>query len=208
MCPFSTLKVNFDIGADSIVLGPPQMSFASSLHSPSLRKSNKDPTASSTRNRSSLLEDEIAFSASPQEDEEEAGWSKVRSSARGNSSRGFDKRGARGERKGGRESYDGVLPKGANFRNNREGESQNWRGERTDPQSTHDGRQEDYVEFLEKDGDFGESGGGGREHSAEEFQEWITKMRGGNIKPDEVIDTQNDTGLQNGSSNGIFYHAL
>src|ERR1700737_4456778 len=31
------------VGSDSIVLGPPQMSFASSLHSPPLRKtSNKD----------------------------------------------------------------------------------------------------------------------------------------------------------------------
>lgn len=184
------------------------MSFASSLHSPPLRKSgNKEGIVSSARNRSSLVEEEIALSTSPQEEEEEAGWSKVRSTARGNASRGFDKRGTRGERRGGRESYDGTLPKGSSFRSNREGESQNWRGERTESQalqSTYDGRQEDHAEFLEEDGDFGESGGGGKKHSAEEFQAWITKMRGGNAKSDEVDDTQNDTDLQNGSSIGTF----
>ena len=150
-------------GGDSIVLGPPQMSFASSLHSPPLRKSgNKESVVPSSRNRPSPPSDDIAPPASPQEEEEE-GWSKVRSGARGNSSRGFEKRGVRGERRGGRESFDGPPAKGTGFRNHREGESQNWRSERAEPQSTEqtrNGRYEERAEFLDEEEEFGGGGGG------------------------------------------------
>ncbi len=129
------------------------MSFASSLHSPPLRKSgNKDSVAPSSRNRPSPPNEEIAPSTSLQ-DEEEEGWSKVRSAARGNSSRGFERRGMRGERRGGRESFDGLPAKGTSFRNHREGESQNWRSERAEHQSTEqtrNGRYEERAEFLEE----------------------------------------------------------
>ena len=185
------------------------MSFASSLHSPPLRKSgNKESVVPSSRNRPSPPNDDIALPTSPQEEEEE-GWSKVRSAARGNSSRGFEKRGVRGERRGGRESFDGPPAKGTGFRNHREGESQNWRSERAEPQSTEqtrNGRYEERAEFLEEEEEFGGGGGGdtagGKEHSAEEFQAWITKMRGGNPKSEEVNDTPNEDNHENGASIG------
>ena len=192
------------IGGDSIVLGPPQMSFASSLHSPPLRKSgNKDSVVPSSRNRPSPPTDDIAPSTSPQEEEEE-GWSKVRSGARGNSSRGFEKRSVRGERRGGRETFDGPPAKGTGFRNHREGESQNWRSERAEPQSTEqtrNGRYEERAEFLEEEEEFGGSAGG-KGHSAEEFEAWITKKRGGNPKSEEVNETPNQDDHQNGASVG------
>ena len=208
--PPSFIAELIQIGGDSIVLGPPQMSFASSLHSPPLRKSGNKDSAAPSRNRPSPPNEDIAPSASPQ-DEEEEGWSKVRSAARGNSSRGFERRGIRGERRGGRESFDGVPAKSTSFRNHREGESQNWRSERAEPQSTEqtrNGRYEERAEFLEEEE---ESGGGGaadggrpgvKEHSAEDFQAWITKMRSGNPKSEEVSDTPNEDNHQNGVSTG------
>jgi hypothetical protein len=193
------------------VLGPPQMSFASSLHSPPLRKStNRDSILSSARNRSSPPNDDAALPASPPDDDEEAGWSKVRSGARGNTSRGFERRAMRGERRGGRDSYEGLPSKNTSFRNNREGESQNWRSERLEPASVDQTRNDtqEHPEFLEDDGEFGGAGNGGREHSAEEFQAWITKMRGGNVKSEERIEAQNEPNLQNGTSIGIFLLSL
>ena len=183
------------------------MSFASSLHSPPLRKSgNKDSVVPSSRNRPSPPNDDVAVPTSPQEEEEE-GWSKVRSAARGNSSRGFERRGGKGERRGGRESFDGPPAKGTGFRNHREGESQNWRNERAEPHSTEqtrNGKCEERTEFLEEEEGFGGGGGsaGSKEHSAEEFQAWITKMRGGNPKSEEVNDTPNENSDQNVSSIG------
>jgi hypothetical protein len=178
------------------------MSFASSLHSPPSRKSgNKDSVVAATRTRSSLPDDDISIPTSPQ-DEEEEGWSKVRSATRG---RGFERRGMRGERRGGRETLDGQPPKATSFRNHREGESQNWRNERSEPPSleyTRNGRNEERAEFLDEE-TFG--GGGGKEHSAEEFQEWITKMRGGNPKAEEANETQNDAALENEASTGYIY---
>ena len=178
------------------------MSFASSLHSPPSRKSgNKDSVVAATRTRSSPPDDDSSIPTSPQ-DEEEEGWSKVRSAARGNSSRGFERRGMRGERRGGRETLDGPPPKATSFRNHREGESQNWRNERLEPPSseyTRNGGNEERAEFLEEEA-FG--GGGGKGHSAEEFQAWITKMRGGNPKAEEANETQNDAALENGASTG------
>jgi hypothetical protein len=185
------------------------MSFASSLHSPPLRKpGNKDSVAPSSRNRPSPPSDDIALSTSPQEEEEE-GWSKVRSTARGNASRGSERRGVRGERRGGRESLDGPPAKGTGFRNYREGESQNWRSERAEPQSTEhmrNGRHEERVEFLEEEGELVGGGGGdtagGNEHSAAEFEAWITKMRGGNPKSEEFNETPNEDNHENEASIG------
>jgi len=182
------------------------MSFASSLHSPPLRKSgNKDSVVPSSRNRPSSPNDDVVATPSAQEEEEE-GWSKVRSTARGNSSRGFERRGVRGERRGGRESFDGPPAKSTGFRNHREGESQNWRSERAETQSTEqtrNGRYEERAEFLEEEEEFGGGGSaGGKEHSAEEFQAWIAKMRGGNPKSEEVNDTPDEDNHQNGGSIG------
>jgi hypothetical protein len=186
------------------------MSFASSLHSPPLRKSgNKELAVSSNRNRTSPPHDDIVLPSSPNDDEEE-GWSKVRSAARGNSSRGFERRNVRAERRGARESFDGPPAKGTSFRNHREGESQNWRSERMESQSfeqTRNGRNEERAGFLEEEefggGGAGGGAGGGEGHSAEEFQAWITKMRGGNPKSEEVDEPQNDTSHENGAPIGI-----
>ena len=180
------------------------MSFASSLHSPPLRKpGNKDAVVPSTRNRPSPPYDDATPPTSLQ-DEEEEGWSKVRSAARANSSRGFDRRGVRGERRGGRESLDGAPPpKGTSFRNHREGESQNWRSERSEIQAMEQSKNGQQEEFLEGEETFGE--GGGKGHSAEEFQAWITKMRSGNSKAEEVNETQNEPVHENGNSIGQLY---
>lgn len=179
------------------------MSFASSLHSSAPRKSgNKDASLSSVRNRPSPPNEDSNLSTSPP-DEEEEGWSKVRSGARGSTSKGSEKRGMRGERKGGRENLDGSLSKTA-FRNNREGDSQNWRSDRLEfpsSEQSKNGRPEERPEFLEEQEEFG--GSGEKEHSAEEFQAWITRMRGGNAKFEEKSDSQNDSGLQNGTLTGI-----
>jgi hypothetical protein len=194
------------------------MSFASSLHSPPLRKSvNKDTTLSSSRNRTSPPQDDAVPVLSPPEEEEEPGWNKVRSAARGNASRGFERRGLRGERgergersergdrRGPRESFDGPPAKATSFRNHREGESQNWRSERLDPSSSEHARngRPEQSDFLGQDEEFDGGGGSGKEHSAEEFQAWITKMRGGNAKAEEVDETQKNGGLGNGTSSGI-----
>jgi len=198
------------IGGDSIVLGPPQMSFASSLHSPPLRKTfNKDAPISSIRSRPSPPHDDITLSTSPPEEEEEAGWSKVRSVGRGGLTRGFERRGApRGDRRTGREPLEAPPSiKSTAFRNFKEGESQNWRNERAELQNyeqTRGGRRDDRTDFLEEEFDVG--GGNGKEHSAAEFQAWIAKMRGGNPKPESTIEAQNndnDDGSRNGISNGI-----
>jgi len=190
------------------VLGPPQMSFASSLHSPPLRKSNtKEPSLSSIRNRSSPPHEDAILSTSPPEEEEEPGWSKVRSSARGSAMRGFDRdrRGGRGDRRPPRESFDGLPAKSTSFKAAREGESQNWRSERSDPKDFESGRNgsREESETLEDEDEFGGGGGGGGrgggEHSAEEFQAWIAKMRG---KPmdseqdvsDDVVDRNVEAG--------------
>jgi len=201
------------------------MSFASSLHSPPTRKTgNKEPIGSSSRIRSSPPHDEGPQPTSPQDDEE-AGWSTVRSAGRGNSSRGFERRGMRGERsergdrvergeradrgergerRGGRESYDGAPPKSTSFRSVREGESHNWRSERSQQEATansRNGKYDERAEFLEDEETFG--GGGGQGHSAEDFQEWISKMRGGNPKSEEEVqEAKDDTALENGSSIG------
>jgi hypothetical protein len=196
------------------VLGPPPMSFASSLHSPPLRKTaNKDYMLPSMRNRPSPPHDDIALSTSPPEEEEEAGWSKVRSAGRGNSTRGLERRAPRSERRIGREPLESPpLSKGTAFRNYREGESQNWRNERAEAQSyeqTKSGRRDDRTEFLEEEdfdrGGLSVGGGEGKEHSAAEFQAWITKMRGGNPKSENSVETQkNDNDLRRNSvTNGI-----
>jgi hypothetical protein len=193
-----------EIGGDSIILGPPPMSFSSSLHSPPLRKSgNKDSLLPAVRTRPSPPHDEVALSTSPPEEEEEAGWSKVRSTGRLTASRGFERRGVRGERRAARESYDGAPPKTTTFRNHREGESQNWRSERPEPQNMEQGRNEEREEradLLEEE-DFG--GGGGKEHSAAEFQAWITKMRGAKEKSEEPPEPQDEKSLENGTSLGM-----
>jgi hypothetical protein len=194
------------VGGDSIVLGPPQMSFASSLHSPPLRKtSNKDASLPSVRNRPSPPHDNLTLSTSPPEEDEEAGWNKVRSAPRGaHSSRGLERRGGRAERKGGRDTFELPPPKSTSFRNYKEGESQNWRSERTELQSSEqrNGRREERADFLSEE-EFGGGGGGdGKEHSAAEFQAWITKMRGGNVKAEETTDAHNDGAHHNGTSNG------
>src|SRR5579859_4186342 len=114
------------------------MSFASSLHSPPLRKtSNKDAPISSIRSRPSPPNEDITLSTSPPDEEEEAGWSKVRSAGRGASTRGFERRGPRIERRTGRESLEGppLSSKATAFRNVREVESQNWRNERAEAQN-------------------------------------------------------------------------
>jgi hypothetical protein len=186
------------------------MSFASSLHSPPLRKTtNKEPMLSSMRNRPSPPHDDITLSTSPPEEEEEAGWSKVRSAARGTGPRTFERerRGTRGERRVSRgETMDGPPPKGASFRPYREGESQNWRSERAELQAldqARNGRREDRAETLEDD-DFGGGGGAGKEHSAAEFQAWINRMRGTNPKPEETTEqTPNEVAHENGNSTGI-----
>jgi hypothetical protein len=179
------------IGGDSIVLGPPQMSFASSLHSPPLRKSNnKDSVLPSLRNRPSPPSEDLTLSTSPPEEEDEPGWNKVRSTTRGNAVRGFDRdrRSGRPERRPARDSFvEGPPPKSTAFRGAREGDSQNWRSDRTEPrnlESLRNGRR-DEQETLDDDDTFGGGGGGGGggQHSAEEFQEWIAKMRG---KPAEA----------------------
>jgi hypothetical protein len=179
------------------------MSFASSLHSPTLRKSvNKESIQSGTRNRSPG-EDNGAVSASPPEEEEEAGWSKVRSATRGSAGRGFERRNIRserGERKG-RETFDGAPTKITAFRNNREGESHNWRTEKTDLNTTDQmrmGRQDERPEFLDND-DSELHGGDGKEHSAEEFQAWMAKMRGKQEEPSEIT---NNPGFESGKSPG------
>ena len=192
------------------------MSFASSLHSPPLRKTiNKDTTISAIRSRPSPPHDDITLSTSPPEDEDEAGWSKVRSAGRGGATRGFERRGSRPERKTVRESLD-VPPlstKTTAFRNFKETESQNWRNERAEFQSyeqTRGGRRDDRAEFLD-DEEFdggslsGGGGGNGKEHSAAEFQAWIAKMRGGNPKSENTVEVQNNDndGPRNGVSNGI-----
>ena len=196
------------------------MSFASSLHSPPLRKSvNKDSTISSVRSRASPPQNDAIPVASPPEEEEEPGWNKVRSATRGNTSRGFERRGLRGERgdrgergergergdrRAPRESFDGPPAKSTSFRNHREGESQNWRSERAELSASEyarNGRPEQ-SDFLGEEEEFGGGGGSGKEHSAEEFQAWITKMRGGNAKSEEVAETQNNGSLENGTSNG------
>jgi len=194
-------------GGDSIVLGPPQMSFASSLHSPTLRKTGgKEQTAPSNRIRGSSPNDDPA--TSPVDDEEE-GWSKVRSSARGSASRTYERRTVRGERKLDHDPLDSAPPRKATaFRNHREGESQNWRSERPEGhpgEQMRDGRYNDSAEFGGED-DFGESGGGGdgKEHSAEEFQAWLANMRGQN-KPEDTPEKQNDSGHENGISAGISF---
>jgi hypothetical protein len=203
------------------------MSFASSLHSPPLRKSvNKESTISSVRSRTSPPQNDAIPATSPPEEEEEPGWNKVRSAARGNTSRGFERRGLRGERgergersdrgergergergdrRAPRESFDGPPAKSTSFRNHREGESQNWRSERAElaaSEYARNGRPEQ-SDFLGEEEEFGGGGGSGKEHSAEEFQAWITKMRGGNAKSEEVSETQNNGSLENGTSNGI-----
>jgi len=194
------------------------MSFASSLHSPPLRKTmNKDSTLSSSRNRTSPPQEDAVPATSPPEEEEEPGWNKVRSATRGNTSRGFEKRALRGERgergdrsergerRGPRESFDGPPAKATSFRNQREGESQNWRSERPEPSSSdyaRNGRPEQ-SDFLGEDEEFGGGGTSGKGHSAEEFQAWITKMRGANVKVEEVNETEKNGGLENGTSNGI-----
>jgi len=191
------------------------MSFASSLHSPPLRKSvNKDSTISSVRSRTSPPQNDAVPATSPPEEEDEPGWNKVRSAARGNTSRGFERRGLRGERgergergdrRAPRESFDGPPAKSTSFRNHREGESQNWRSERADLSSSEyarNGRPEQ-SDFLGEEEEFGGGGGSGKEHSAEEFQAWITKMRGGNAKSEEAPETEKNGGLENGTSNGI-----
>ena len=191
------------------MLGPPQMSFASSLHSPTLRKTgSKEQTAPSNRIQGSSPNDDLA--TSPPEDEDE-GWSKVRSSARGNASRTYERRTARGERRLDRDPLDTAPPRKATaFRNNREGESQNWRSERPEGhpgEQMKDGRDDDSGEFQEggEDG-FGErrGGGDGKEHSAEEFQAWLAKMRGQN-KPEDIPEKQNDSGHENGISAGTSF---
>ena len=188
------------------------MSFASSLHSPPLRKSNnKDSMLSSARNRTSPPQDDTVPATSPPEEEDEPGWNKVRSAARGNTSRGSERRGLRGDRsergdrRGPRESFDGPPVKSTTFRNHREGESHNWRSERPDPTSpeyTRNGRP-DQSEFLGEEEEFGGGSERGKEHSAEEFQEWITKMRGGNAKTEEFNEPQKNDGVENGTSIGI-----
>lgn len=183
------------------------MSFASSLHSPPLRKiSNKDPLSSSVRNRPSPPHEDVGLSTSPPE-EEEPGWSKVRSAGRGgHPTRGIERRGGRADRRGGRETFENPPPKSTSFRNFKEGESQNWRSERAELRAMEErnGRREERADFLEEE-EFGGGGGGGegKEHSAAEFQAWITKMRGGNPKSDEAGETQNDEGHENGASIGI-----
>lgn len=165
------------------------------------------------RNRPSPPHDDIALSTSPPDEEEEAGWSKVRSAGRGNSTRGLERRGPRSDRKPGREALEGLpLSKGATFRNYKEGESQNWRNERAEFQSyeqTKGGRRDDRTGFLEEEefdrGELAAGGGDGKEHSAAEFQAWITKMRGGNPKSENSVETQkidNDT-QRNNVTNGI-----
>ena len=196
------------------MLGPPPMSFASSLHSPPLRKTaNKDSMLPSMRNRPSPPHDDIALSASPLDEEEEAGWSKVRSAGRGHSTRGLERRGPRSDRKTGREALEGLpLSKGTAFRNYKEGESQNWRNERAEFQSyeqAKSGRRDDRAELLEEEefdrGGLAAGGGEGKEHSAAEFQAWITKMRGGNPKSENSVETQNvdNDPQRNSVTNGI-----
>lgn len=182
------------------------MSFASSLHSPTLRKSNnKDSTLSSTRNRPSSPSEDLTLSTSPPE-EDEPGWNKVRSTARGNAVRGYDRerRGGRSDRRPPRESFGETATKGTAFRSAREGDSQNWRSDRTEPrnlESLRNGRR-DEPETLEDDEEFGGRGGGGGEHSAEEFQAWIAKMRG---KPVETAkEAQDDSVTENEPATGMF----
>jgi hypothetical protein len=204
------------------VLGPPPMSFASSLHSPPLRKTvNKDSMLPSMRSRPSPPHDDIALSTSPPEEEEEPGWSKVRSAGRGNSTRGLERRGPRTDRRIGREALEvPPLSKTTAFRNYREGESQNWRNERAEVQSyeqTKGARRDDRTEHLEDEefdrGGLSAGGGDGKEHSAAEFQAWITKMRGRNPKSENSVETQkidNDP-PSNSVANGIrslFRHKL
>lgn len=180
------------------------MSFASSLHSPPLRKtSGKEPTAPN-RIRGSPPHDDLA--TSPPDDEEE-GWSKVRSGARGNASRTYERRMVRGERRLDHDTLDAPPRKSTAFRNQREGESQNWRRERPEGhpgEQMRDGRHDDSAEFLEGGDDgFRERGGGdGKEHSAEEFQAWLAKMRGQN-KPEDTAEKPNDSTHENGISTGI-----
>ena len=57
-------------------------------------------------------------------------------------------------------------------------------------------------ESLRIGGGGGGGSAGGKEHSAEEFQAWITKMRGGNPKSEEVDDAPNEDNQQNGASIG------
>src|SRR5271163_589473 len=175
------------------------MSFASSLHSPPLRKpGSKETTSSSVRTRSSPPEEETTLSTSPPDEDEEAGWSKVRSGPRGNAVKSFERRGIRGERgergersersersdrsdrRGARESYEVANAKSTAFRNHREGDSQNWRSDRVEPvgDTGRNGGQEEKADSLEEDDEFARGRSGGKEHSAAEFQEWIAKMRG------------------------------
>jgi hypothetical protein len=177
------------------------MSFASSLHSPPSRKtSGKEPSAPSSRIHGSPHDDP---DASPPDDEEE-GWSKVRSSARGNTSRVYDRRTTRGERRLDRDPLEQPPRKSTAFRNPREGESQNWRSERPEGlpgEQMRDGRRDGSAEFLEGgDDDFGERGGG--EHSAEEFQAWLAKMRGQN-KQEDTAEKVDEATHENGISTGI-----
>jgi hypothetical protein len=169
---------------------------------------------SSMRNRPSPPHDDIILSTSPPEEEEEAGWSKVRSAARGTGPRAFERerRGTRGERRVSRgENMDGLPPKGAAFRPFREGESQNWRSERAELQAleqSRNGRREDRAESLEED-DFGGGGGGGKEHSAAEFQAWISRMRGNNPKLEETNDQPpNEVPRESRTPPGNFTHRI
>jgi hypothetical protein len=104
------------------------------------------------------------------------------------------------------------LSKGTAFRNYKEGESQNWRNERAEFQSyeqAKSGRRDDRAELLEEEefdrGGLAAGGGEGKEHSAAEFQAWITKMRGGNPKSENSVETQNvdNDPQRNSVTNGI-----
>jgi len=165
------------------------------------------------RNRPSPPHDESALSTSPPEEEEEPGWSKVRSTTRGSAVRAFDRdrRGGRPDRRVPRESFGEGGSQRTSFRSAREGESDNWRNDRpprpprnTDPMRND--RRED-GDSLEGEDDFGGGGGGGGgEHSAEEFQAWIAKMRG---KPvDTGNETQDDTPIGDGPPAGMVIKSI
>jgi len=192
------------------------MSFASSLHSPPLRKpGSKETTSSSVRTRSSPPNEETPLSTSPPDEDEEAGWSKVRSGPRGNALKSFERRGVRGERteraersdrsdrRAPRESYEGANVKSTAFRNHKEGDSQNWRSDRVDPVGdTRNGGQEERADFLEEEDEFSRGRSGGKQHSAEEFQEWIAKMRGGNSKTEDTSAKHDNPADEIGASVG------